>query len=92
MWSVHEGVNNNCNQCDYIATMQDSLTCHIRPVHEGVKYDCNQCDYRATMQGSLTRHIQSVHKGVMYDCNKCELVLNFDFRYMLIFPYIFYPK
>ena len=37
----------DCNQCDYKAAQQGSLTHHIQSVHEGVKYNCYQCDYRA---------------------------------------------
>ena len=58
---VHEGVNNDCNQCDYRETMQDSLICHIQ-LEQGVKYDCNQCDYRGTMQSNLICHIKSLYE------------------------------
>ena len=60
--AVHKGVKYDCNNCDFSATMQGSLTCHIQLVHEGLKYDCNKCEYRGTRQINLTSHIKSLYE------------------------------
>ena len=52
----------DCNNCDFSATMQGSLTCHIQSVHEGLKYDCNKCEYRGTGQSNLTCYIKSLYE------------------------------
>ena len=60
----NEGVMYECNQCDYKASRQDSLTSHIQSKHEGVKYACNQCDQQFTTQGNLRNHIQSKRENI----------------------------
>ncbi len=50
------------NKCDYRATMQGSLTCHIQSVHKGAMYACSQCDYEATWKDTLTRYIKLINE------------------------------
>ena len=70
--SFHQGVRYACDQCDYQATLQSSLTKHIQSKHEGIKYTCDQCDYQATRQDHLAVHIKTKHEGVNYTCNLCD--------------------
>ena len=70
--SVHEGIKYACDQCEYQATTQWTLTRHIQSQHEGIKYACDLCDYLATTQWDLTRHIQSKHEGLRYACDQCD--------------------
>ena len=67
-----EGVKYACDQCDYQATHQISLTRHIRSKHEGIRYACSQCDHQFSLSGNLNAHIQSKHEGVKYACDQCD--------------------
>ena len=64
------------NQCDYRATMQGSLICHILSVYKGVKYDCNKCEYRGTMLGNLTCDIKSLNEYLVMCANMVHYVLS----------------
>ena len=67
-----EGIKNACDQCDFQATEQRSLTRHIHSKHDGIKYACDLCDYQAIRQESLSHHIQLKHKGIKYHCDLCD--------------------
>ena len=68
----HERAMYACEQCDYQAAYQITLTRHIQSKHEGIKYACDQCDKQFTKQGNLRVHIQSKHEGIKYACNQCD--------------------
>ena len=66
------GINFDCEQCDYQATTQTSLTKHIKSVHESAIYVCDQCDYMTMWQSNLTNHIKVKHECVRYACDQCD--------------------
>ena len=66
---VHEGINYQCDQCDYKATKKINLKRHKRVVHEGIKYKCDQCD---KFISNLNQHKLSVHVGIKYNCDQCN--------------------
>ena len=40
-------------QCNYHATIKESLDKHKKAVHEGVKYSCRQCENPTTNMNNL---------------------------------------
>ena len=69
--SVHDGVQYQCNQCDYKAGWQGDLKMHRMSDHECVKYQCILCDSKFSSQGNLKKHKMSIHEGVIfiYQCH-----------------------
>ena len=43
--SKHEGINYDCDQCDYQTTQKSNFTRHKRSKHGGMRYDCNKSYY-----------------------------------------------
>ena len=43
--SIHEGICNNCDQCEYESIRKSSLRIHIQSKREGICYKCDQCEH-----------------------------------------------
>ena len=57
---IYSKVRNKCNQCEYKATQQSSLTTHIQSLHEGVR---NEYIYIRLLSRVLIKH-----KQIQYKC------------------------
>ena len=62
----------NCQECESVLTVKDSLIRHQKSKHEGVKYSCNQCQYKVSDKSNQIRHQKSKHEGITYTCNQCQ--------------------
>ena len=62
-----EGVNFECDRCDYKTTRWDSLQRHHKSIHEYVRYECNLCEYKATRRYRIKAHWESEHEGISHE-------------------------
>ena len=51
--SIHEGVKQACDQCDYKGNSQKSLKLHIKSRHDGIMFTCKYCQRKFTLQHTL---------------------------------------
>ena len=57
----HEGAKYACDQCEYKANRQETLTSHIQARHEGVEYACDHCNYKTLWKTNLHIHKKANH-------------------------------
>ena len=52
--SNHEGVKYSCTDCEFKATLKQTLQRHLAVAHEGLcMFHCNQCAYKAAQKINL---------------------------------------
>ena len=61
-----------CNDCDYTARTNLSLSTHHRIKHQGITFDCDECGKKLSSKPGLKKHKDNKHKGVRFKCPKCD--------------------
>ena len=59
--SVHEGIKQPCDSCEYQASSLATLRVHKQAEHEGVTHKCSFCEFVAKFRATLIGHMKRKH-------------------------------
>merc|ERR1712126_369737 len=67
----------NCDECDFMAQSERTLTLHIKSIHFERKVNCHICD-KTVLIRYLNTHIKLTHETFSHTCPECKKEFNSD--------------
>jgi len=70
----HEGIEYQCEQCDFVTNRIRWLDKHRRNRHSDETIKCDLCDYEHPTERGIKWHKAGKHEGRKYNCDECDYV------------------